>query len=198
MKAIKYALLSTVVFASFANAGTVSDFFDGVSVGAGYANESYSGEHPTGDAIPVDSKRSDGLDIYAQAPINDYLFVDSRYSWTQEDYYGNTKAGNQLNAESKFERYQAYLGAGYPFHVTQSIQLKPFVKTGWSWDKGSLKTVAPTFDTQVNASKNDNSFTLGTGVEAQFGHHFVSTVNYTKETSGFKMEQVSFDLGYRF
>ncbi|GAM75745.1 hypothetical protein JCM19241_3657 [Vibrio ishigakensis] len=179
-----------MAFASFANAGTVSDLFDGVSVGAGYINESGSE-----GGIKGESDRSDGFEIYSQAPINDYLFVDSRYSWTQEDFEGVTYPGGsaQKTADLKRTHFQTSLGAGYPFQVSQSIQLKPFVKTGWSWDKSKLDSIFGYL-----GSKSDNSFTLGTGVEAQFGHHFVSTVNYTKETSGFKMEQVSFDLGYRF
>lgn len=189
MKAVKYVLLSTVAFASVANAGTVGDFFSGVSVGAGYINES-------GTDIPVQTKsdRSDGIEIYAQAPINDYLFVDSRYAWTQEDFEDVMAQGAspQKSGDLKRTHLQASLGAGYPFQVSQSIQLKPFVKTGWSWDKSKLSLFS------VNASRTENSLTLGTGLEAQFGHHFVSTVNYSKETSGFKMEQVSLDLGYRF
>ncbi|GAM59263.1 hypothetical protein JCM19231_4728 [Vibrio ishigakensis] len=135
MKALKYALLSTVAFASFANAGTVSDFFDGVSVGAGYINESGKDINVSGS-----SNRSDGFELYSQAPINDYLFVDSRYSWTQEDFSAQTKAGYQKTAELKRDHLQASVGAGYPYKVSDSVQLKPFVKTGWSWDKAKFDT----------------------------------------------------------
>lgn len=193
MKAVKYVLLSTVAFASVANAGTVGDFFSGVSVGAGYINES-------GKDISVQDKseRSDGFEFYAQAPINDYLFVDSRYAWTQEDFQTEPESGlsKQPVAELKRTHLQTSIGAGYPFQATQSIQLKPFVKTGWAWDKAKFDVTRQ--DWTGDASRSENSFTVGTGLEAQFGHHFVSTVNYSKETSGFKMEQVSLDLGYRF
>ncbi|GAB7220060.1 outer membrane beta-barrel protein [Vibrio comitans] len=177
MKHIKWTILSVALVAGLANASeaggvTSSDegtgFFSGITLGAGYAQDN------------IDGKSLKGYSVFSRGYLvrswKEYLFTDFRVSTTSKD-------------DADLERYQASLGVDYPYQASENITVKPYLTSGWSWDKleeGSYKS-------------HDNGFLAAVGVETQFGDHVVTNLGYSEQFSGdLDANQFMLDVGYKF
>ncbi len=182
MKKLTLLALTLALVSGSSQAGTLGDFFSGITVGAGYSTDSVHGE------------TLDGYSVYSQGvlvpSLKDNLFTDFRISSTSKDDYSSVvpKDGALNTTTVDLDRYQASIGYGIPYHVTNSVVLKPYVTAGWSWDKLST----------AGNNETDNSFVASAGVKGEFGQHFMTSIGYSEETSGFKSGQWMLDVGYRF
>lgn len=184
MKSMTIIALCAACFSASTYANTFTDLFDGVTIGGGYASDSAEGS------------TLGGYSVYSQGTLfpslKDYLFTDFRYTTTSKEDYWLDPSSNLIKQDVDLNRYQASLGLGYPFQVSESVVLKPYATAGWSWDKVEYS------DAGSAANKKDNSFMASAGIRGEFGKHFVTGIGYSKETSGFKLGQWTFDVGYRF
>ncbi|GAM75742.1 hypothetical protein JCM19241_3654 [Vibrio ishigakensis] len=182
MNKVKLALIFAGLTLGSANLAHAENFFSGITVGAGYvtgkvANDGYSLVRP------------DGYSIYSRGYLiksyKDYLFTDFR-----------------VNTESKsvfdLTQYQASLGLGYPFHVSNGITLKPYVQAGWSWNK--LEADIPSGTEKGHHKHHDNGVLVGTGLETQFGEHVVANVGVqvSQGDNDLAYGNAIFDVGYKF
>ncbi|GEM80668.1 outer membrane beta-barrel protein [Vibrio superstes] len=177
MKHINWAILSVALVAGLANAseidnGGTSDeatsFFSGITLGAGYAQDDFNGINLRGYSV-----FSRG---YLVRDWKEYLFTDFRISTTSKD-------------DIDLDRYQASIGVDYPYQVSESITLKPYLTSGWAWDK-----------IKAGPYKNhDNGYLAAVGVETQFGDHVVTNLGYSEQFSGdLDANQFILDVGYKF
>ena len=181
MKILAIAAGTLLLISGAANA---ENFFSDTIIGGGFASNQ------------VDGKTFNGYTIYAQAPVveslKDYLFTDFRVSSTSNESYSVDKNSNFQSNTENLTRYQAAAGLGMPFKVSDSIQLKPYITAGWSWDRVK--------DQPINSSMkdSDNSFVAAAGLKGEFGKHFMTGVGYSKEVSGLKTGEFMVDMGYKF
>ncbi|GEA60993.1 outer membrane beta-barrel protein [Vibrio comitans] len=183
MKHIQWAILSVALVAGLANASEASNaasadegtgFFSGITLGAGYAQDN------------IDGKSLKGYSVFSRGYLvrswKDYLFTDFRVSTTSKD-----DVVGRYDAD--LERYQASIGVDYPYHASETITVKPYLTSGWSWDK-----------LEAGPEKvHDNGFLAAVGVETQFGDHVVTNLGYSEQFSGdLDANQFMLDVGYKF
>ncbi|GAM70150.1 hypothetical protein JCM19236_5697 [Vibrio sp. JCM 19236] len=182
MNKVKLALIFAGLTLGSANLAHAENFFSGITVGAGYAKGSVNIE---GDSLV----KPDGYSVFSRGYLvksyKDYLFTDFRVV---------TESGKRQQFKLDCTSYQASLGLGYPFHLVDSISMKPYVQTGWAWNSLKGKQSGQT------QKHHDNGVLLGVGLETQFGDHFVTSIGYTtsKGQNDFTYENTMFDLGYKF
>ncbi len=106
MKYLPLLVLPLLSAALPSQASVVGDFFSGVTVGAGYANDNAMGE------------TFNGYSVYSQGylvpSLKDNLFTDFRVTTTKADL-------DQGLPDAKLTRYQASVGYGYPFSLADSV-----------------------------------------------------------------------------
>ncbi|MCL9776122.1 outer membrane beta-barrel protein [Vibrio methylphosphonaticus] len=174
------AFISLSVVSTLSQAGTIQDFFSGVTVGAGYATDS------------SDGNTLQGYSVYSQGylvpSLKESLFTDFRVTTTSGNLGSTSDDEKKYGHSVDVDRYQAAIGYGVPYHVSSSVVVKPYVTAGWSWDKVK--------GSRQNGS--NNSFVASVGVKGEFNDHIMTGVGYSKETSGFKSGQWLVDVGYQF
>ncbi|MCW8347373.1 porin family protein [Vibrio sp. ZSDZ65] len=174
------AFLSLSVVSTLSQAATMKDFFSGITVGAGYATDNSHGSTLQGYSV-----FSQG---YLVPSLKESLFTDFRVTTTSGNLSSNSDAEKKYGHSVDLDRYQAAIGYGMPYHVSNSVVVKPYVTAGWSWDKikGS------------GQNETNNSFVASVGVKGEFNEHIMTGVSYSKETNGFKSGQWLVDVGYQF
>lgn len=151
------------------------NFFSGITLGAGYAKNKVANDGTT-------EVRLDGYSIFSRGYLvksyKDYLFTDFRVNSLSKSHIDLTQ-------------YQASVGLGYPFHVSNGITMKPYLQTGWSWNTAKVEGIG---------KSHDNGILLGTGLETQFGKHFVSNIGFSiaEGDHDISYSNAIFDLGYKF
>ncbi|CAM3031783.1 outer membrane protein [Vibrio rarus] len=191
MKYFKWAFLSVALVAGYASAAdadtaTTSDdssFFSGITLGAGYAQDRVFNDTLVG--YSVYSK------AYIVPSLKDYLFTDFRVTHTTDDVANiqQGKTGPVQISKLDLERYQASIGVDYPFQVTKSIQMKPYLTGGWSWDKFEFES----------RSRHEDGFMGAVGVETVFGRHVSTDLGYSDQLTGdVQIHQFMLDVGYKF
>lgn len=189
MNKVKLALVLAGLTLGSANMAHAENFFSGITLGAGYASGQIRNEY--GDTL----LRPSGYSIYSKGYLvpawKDYLFTDFRVV---------TRSDSTSEGKLDLTQYQAGLGVGYPFHLTEHMTIKPFVEGGWSWNTHKLTAQG------FSGKRHDNGFLIGAGVESQFGEHIVATIGYSfvdgddvyRNGSENLYTQGMFDLGYKF
>ncbi|WP_261817328.1 autotransporter outer membrane beta-barrel domain-containing protein [Vibrio gallicus] len=191
MNKTKAAILFAGLTLGSANIAHAENFLSGLTMGAGYSSTSVTNDDVT-------QSRPKGYSIFSRGYLvkswKDYLFTDFRVVSETEK---TTGSGGSMKID--LTRYQASLGLGYPFHVSEGFTVKPYIQSGWSWNTAKL-TATFNDGQQMGVKQHGNGILLGTGIETQFGDHIIANVLVlmNEGKGGDSYGSSMFDIGYKF